>query len=198
MFFRPKMKSSRITRLKEYSIFFWLILITLFGVIISTIYKNSEIEKSHKIKSSLSNIYLKKTLKEITNNLEPRYTTKKYISQTGDTYEIIINKLDVSKEEKKLLLKSILKEKTLKILRVNQMFEFKFDNLYSKKVMQEIGRIKNRGKGFSNGIWVSVPSFISSTLKSRNSISTSRVDWHIFYIDIQITGQLVWTQYNFF
>ena len=136
MFFRPKMKSSRITRLKEYSIFFWLILITLFGVIISTIYKNSEIEKSHKIKSSLSNIYLKKTLKEITNKLEPRYTTKKYISQTGDTYEIIINKLDVSKEEKKLLLKSILKEKTLKILRVNQMFEFKFDNLYSKKVMQ--------------------------------------------------------------
>ena len=136
MFFRPKMKSSRITRLKEYSIFFWLILITLFGVIISTIYKNSEIEKSHKIKSSLNNIYLKKTLKEITNNLKPRYTTKKYISQAGDTYEIIINKLDVSKEEKKLLLKSILKEKTLKILRVNQMFEFKFDNLYSKKVMQ--------------------------------------------------------------
>ena len=31
-------------------------------------------ENSHQIKSSLNNIYLKKTVKEIANSLEPRYT----------------------------------------------------------------------------------------------------------------------------
>ena len=125
----------KLRSLKEYSIFFWLIFIAIIGIITSIIYSNTKNEQSFQIKTSLGNIYLKKTIKEITKNLEPRYKTEYYISKSGDTYENIVNKLDVNKKEKKILLSSILQEKSLKILKINQKFIFKFDNL-SEKIIE--------------------------------------------------------------
>ncbi len=126
------MKYFKLRSLKEYSIFFWLIFIAIIGIITSTIYSNTKNEQSFQIKTSLSNIYLKKTIKEITRNLEPRYKTEYYISKSGDTYESIVNNLDIIKKEKKILLSSILQEKSLKILKINQKFIFKYDNLSAK------------------------------------------------------------------
>ena len=95
------MKIFKISTYKEYSIFFWLIFVTVIGVSISTIYTSSKNQQTHLIKSSLNNLYLKKTLQEITNNLDPRFKTVNYISKSGDTYQAIINKLDIDNEEKK-------------------------------------------------------------------------------------------------
>ena len=121
---------------KEYSIFFWLILITLIGVLISAIHKNNKLKQSQNLNESLDNIYLKKTIKEITENLKPRYNTIEYVSKSGDTFENIIDKLKISKSEKKLLLNTIIKEKSLKVLRINQKFYFKFDNLSDEKIIE--------------------------------------------------------------
>ena len=129
------MKFSKFNLLKEYSIFFWLILITISGLFIFNIYSTNKSQQNSKIKSSLDNIYLKKTIKEITKNLEPRYTTINYKSKPGDTYQGIINKLDITQNEKNLLLKTIQNENALKILKINQKFEFKFDNLDDQKVI---------------------------------------------------------------
>ena len=126
------MKYFKLRSLKEYSIFFWLIFIAIIGIITSIIYSNTKNEQSFQIKTSLNNIYLKKTIKEITKNLEPRYKTEYYISKSGDTYESIVNNLDIIKKEKKILLSSILQEKSLKILKINQKFIFKYDNLSAK------------------------------------------------------------------
>ena len=86
--------------------------------------------------STLDNSYLNKTLKEITESLEPRFTTLNYTSNTGDTHQSIINSLKINKKEKKLLLDTISKEKSLKILRLNQKFIFKFDNLLNYKIIE--------------------------------------------------------------
>ena len=130
------MKFVKINTFKEYSVFFWLILITTLGVVISTIYSNNKEEEINQIKSSFENIYLKKTIKEITKNLEPRYEIINYISKAGDTHQNIINNLNVDKKEKKFLLETILKNKSLKILKVNQKFTFKLDNLNKKKIIE--------------------------------------------------------------
>ena len=82
------MKYFKIKNFKEYSIFFWLALITILGVFISLIYSENKSDQNRKIKTSLDNIYLGKILKEITSNLEPRFTKKNYISKAGDTYEV--------------------------------------------------------------------------------------------------------------
>jgi len=143
------MKYFKLRSLKEYSIFFWLIFIAIIGIITSTIYSNTKNEQSFQIKTSLSNIYLKKTIKEITKNLEPRYKTEYYISKSGDTYESIVNNLDIIKKEKKILLSSILQEKSLKILKINQKFIFKYDNLSAKIIEFKIETDKKNEVLFS-------------------------------------------------
>ena len=110
---------------QEYSVFFWLISISLLGIFIYNVYEKKQEEQIQQIKESIENIYLKKTLKEITKNLEPRYTDVYYISKAGDTYESIVNKLEIEKKEKKIILKTILKEKSLKILKINNEYLFK-------------------------------------------------------------------------
>ena len=59
-----------------------------------------------------------------------------YTSKSGDTYESIINNLEISKNEKKLLKNTILDEKSLKVLRINQKFTFKLDHFSKKKINQ--------------------------------------------------------------
>ena len=119
---------------REYSIFFWLIFVAILAILTSAIHSKNKVVQVEQIKSSLDNIYLKKTIESITEGLEPRFTELIYISKSGDTYENIIANLKISSEEKKILLDSILKEKSLKILRVNQKFKFKKKEAYSSSL----------------------------------------------------------------
>ena len=121
---------------KDYTIFYWIFLIALLGILVSIINKNNEEQKLKLIKESLNNIYLKKTIEEISINLKPRYNIVTYISKSGDTYESVLNKLDINQKERKLLLNTILNHKSLKILKINQKFKFKFDNLSDEKIVE--------------------------------------------------------------
>ena len=130
------MQFLKLSKYKEYSIFFWLALIAIIGISITSIYFNNKLKLNNKIKSSFDNIYLKKTIREITSKLQPRYTIKNYISQSGDTYQSIINKIQIDNIEKQKLLDAIKKEKSLKVLKINQKFNFKIDNMLNKKVLE--------------------------------------------------------------
>ncbi len=121
---------------KDYSIFLWMILISILGIFSYTIYLKNKQEETNQIIGGLDNIYLKKTVQEITNSLEPRYTEIYYISKSGDTYENIVNNLNIDNNEKKILIKNILEEKSLKLLKINQKFTFKFDNLSKHKIIE--------------------------------------------------------------
>ena len=130
------MKLLKLDKYKEYSIFIWLILISFFGILVSNIYSTNKEQQSKIINSSLENIYLKKTISELTNSLEPRFTYFEYLSKPGDNYQIIIDKLKINKKEKDKILNNIKSQKSLKILRINQKFTFKLDNMLSNKVIE--------------------------------------------------------------
>ena len=130
------MRFFNLNTFKEYSIIFWIVVITFLSFSTYSIYERSKIDNANQIKSTIKNIYLKKVINEITKNLEPRYTTFNYISKAGDTHQIIINKLNLKKTEKKKLLDVILKEKSLKVLKINQKFTFKFDELLEDKIIE--------------------------------------------------------------
>ncbi len=132
------MKIFKLDTYKEYFIFFWIIFVSILGIVATLFYSQIKIDQSTQIKSSLENIYFQKTIKEITHNLNPRYTEKSYISKQGDTHQTIINKLDISKKERAVLLSAIADEKSLKILKINQKFTFKFDNLSEQKIVEFI------------------------------------------------------------
>ena len=125
------MKFFKISALKDYSVFFWIILISILGILVFSIYTKNKQEQTNRLFGSLDNIYLKKTIQEITKNLDPRFTRIAYVSKSGDTYESIIDKLSIDKNDKKLILITIIKEKSLKVL-----IHFKFDNLSNQKIIK--------------------------------------------------------------
>ena len=130
------MKFYNFKSLREYSIFFFLILVIILGILVFSFYSKNKIHNAEKINSILDNTYLKKTIKEITNNLRPRFSYIEIISKAGDTHQNIIDKLDLKDVEKKEILDTILSEKKLKILKINQKFKFKLDNLKENKIIE--------------------------------------------------------------
>ena len=131
-----KMKLIKFNTYREYAIFFWLVLICIIGIVVSKIHNTTLIEKNIKFNSTFNNIYFKKTFKEVTKNLEPRFTYIEYLSKTGDNYQTIINKLNIKDIEKIDILSAIKNQKSLKILKINQKFFFKIDNLSEVKVLE--------------------------------------------------------------
>ena len=121
---------------RKLSLFAWFIGLILITFITFKIYEDNNSSKHENFFEIFNNTYLLKTFKEITSNLESRYTIVKHTAKDGDTYQSIINKLDLNKKEKKYILASISKRKNLKILKTGQKFVFKIDNIDEPKLIQ--------------------------------------------------------------
>ena len=96
-------------------------------------YKNNQIES---IQKTLENIYLKKTAYSIIENLKPRYKTIDFKIENGDTFEKILNELDVPKNEKKKVLKKVSKFKFINNLYKNQKISFKVDRQNPVRILE--------------------------------------------------------------
>ena len=128
--------SNNLNKIKVYAHFIWLILLMSISVLVINYYNQNKKNQVEYLIKSLDNIYLHKSLKNITSKLKPRYIKINYISKAGDTYESIINNLKINKIEKKLFLKSIAKHKSLKILRTGKKFFFKIDQMDKSKILE--------------------------------------------------------------
>ena len=120
---------------REYSYFIWLIFLVFITIFVTYFY---DINKKNQIKylnKSLKNTYLKKSLNTLTSELKPRYILVDYVTGEGDTYESIINNLDITSKEKKLLLKSVSKNKNIKVLYPNKIIIFKIDTKNNPKII---------------------------------------------------------------
>ena len=128
--------SNNLNKIKVYAYFIWLILLISISVLVINYYNQNKKNQVEYLIKSLDNIYLHKSLKNITSKLKPRYIKINYISKAGDTYESIINNLKINKIEKKLFLKSIAKHKSLKILGTGKKFFFKIDQMDKPKILE--------------------------------------------------------------
>ena len=109
-----------------------LILISIFSTNYYSSYKKNQIEALENI---IENIYLKKTTDLFINSLKPRFETINYIIETGDTFEKILNEINVPKNEKKKILKKISKFKFVNKLYKNQKISFKVDRKKPVKIL---------------------------------------------------------------
>jgi len=111
-------------------------------------YKRNQIES---IQKTLENIYLKKTAYSIIENLEPRYKTIDFKIENGDTFEKILNELDVPKNEKKKVLKKVSKFKFINNLYKNQKISFKVDKQNPVRILEfSIERSKTKTIKFTH------------------------------------------------
>ena len=96
-------------------------------------YKKNEVIYFEKI---LKNIYLNKTLETVVENLAPRYQIINYKVNEGDNLEKILNNLEISNKEKKIVLKNILNNKKVNKIFENQIISFQIDKKEPIKVVE--------------------------------------------------------------
>ena len=83
---------------KNFEIFGLISLIFL--SIISTSYFNTNKELSKKTYSNfIDNVYLKKTLKHLVSNLDPKYKKIKHQIKSGETFDEILENYSIEKKE---------------------------------------------------------------------------------------------------
>ena len=113
-----------------------LIIIT----IISTSYYNFIKKKVYtNYKTTINNIYLKKTVNHIFDNLEPKFKKINYKITSGDTFDNILERYFVSKSEISEIKKKISKEINLNKLNTNQKIQFTIDqtnNIIKEFILQ--------------------------------------------------------------
>ena len=113
-----------------------LIIIT----IISTSYYNHVKKKVYSnYKNTINNIYLKKTINHIFNNLEPKFKKVNHKISSGETFDNILEQYLVSKAEISEIKKKISSEININKLNTNQKIQFTIDqtnNLIKEFIFQ--------------------------------------------------------------
>ena len=130
------MKNKILEKLHEFAYFIWLILLVFVAVFVTYFYDTNKKNQIYLLQKSFDNVYLKKSLNSLTSKLNPRYLTIDYIIQKGDTYENILDNINIPNTEKKIVLENIKKLREIKSLKLNQKIFFKIDRKDQVKVIE--------------------------------------------------------------
>ena len=129
-----KLNLNKIIRNNIYIVVLFLIII--FTVVSTSFYTSFKKIQQLSLMNFSENIYLDKTLNLIIKNLNPKFSYKKFKVDRGDTFEKIVNKIEISKEEKETVLGQLSKFKSISKLYKGQKISFKLDNTYPTKVIE--------------------------------------------------------------
>ena len=136
-----KFKSSLIKNLKT----FGLILLVIFTIIITILSNHQKKLSKNRHNNIVDNIYFKKTLNEIVNNLEPRYKKYNHKIKSGETFHKILNNYSINKEEINAIKESLSKKININKLNTNQKIEIILDKT-NNKIKEFIFQISNTEK----------------------------------------------------
>ena len=130
------MKNKILEKFHEFAYFIWLVLLVFIAVFVTYFYDTNKKNQIYFLQKTFDNVYLKKSINSITSKLKPRYITIDYIIQKGDTYENILDNINISNTEKKIVLENIKKLKEIKSLKLNQKIFFKIDRKDQVKIIE--------------------------------------------------------------
>ena len=121
-------------KFKEFRSFFILLLLMFLTGIIINVHEKFRSEQIKNIKNILQNTYLQKTLISISSSLKPRFEKFNHSVSAGETFEGILNEINLDIKEKKKILNFIKKNKIKFKIYENQKISFDIDNLEKKKI----------------------------------------------------------------
>ena len=121
-------------KFKEFRSFIILLLLMFFTGIIINMHEKFRSEQIKNIKNILQNTYLQKTLISISSSLKPRFEKFNHSVSAGETFEGILNEINLDINEKKKILNFIKKNKIKFKIYENQKISFDIDNLEKKKI----------------------------------------------------------------
>jgi len=136
-----KFQLSFLKNIKTLGLFFLFILTV---VIVLHINQQKNLS-SIKYNSLFENIYLKKTLKEIINKLEPRYKKYNHKIKSGETFDKILKEYSINNEEILEIKESLVKKVNINKLNTNQKIQFIVDQT-NNRIIEFVFQISNKEK----------------------------------------------------
>ncbi|MDB4827862.1 peptidoglycan DD-metalloendopeptidase family protein [Candidatus Pelagibacter sp.] len=122
-----------------------LVFLIIFTTIIATFSTYQKKINNNKIDDLISNTYLKKTLREIVNNLEPKYKTYNHRIKSGETFDKILNGYSIDKKQVKAIKENLSKKTDINKLNTKQRIQITVDQT-NNKIKEFIFQISNTEK----------------------------------------------------
>jgi len=113
-----------------------LVSIIFFTILITNFYSIYKKDNDDQLNNLLDNSYLKKSINLVIKNLNPKFDYIDFKVKKGDTFEKIINQLNLPLKEKNLAIKSFSKFKFINNLYQGQKITFKLDNSKPVKIVE--------------------------------------------------------------
>ena len=104
-----------------------LIFLIIFTITIAILSNHKKNLGKNQFGNFIDNIYLKKTLNEIINNLEPRYKIYNHKIKSGETFDKILENYSIDKKEIEAIKKNLLKKTNINKLKTNQKIQISLD-----------------------------------------------------------------------
>jgi len=146
-------KTKIIKFINKYTLYLISIFLIIASIILTNYFSSYKKKQNFFLQKLIENTYLNKTSISIFENLNPRYEVIKFKVQSGDTFEKLLNQLNITKVEKDKILKEILKQKYANKLKRNQEIIFQIDKTKPYKVLKlSIEISKSKSVQFSRNI----------------------------------------------
>ena len=128
------LKSQIYQKFQEFRSFVLLLLLLTLTVITISSYDRFKSEQLTNLENIIQNLYLQKTLESISNSLNPRFEKINYIIKSGQTFEAVLNEVNIDKQERKKIIDFIINNKIKFNIYENQKIILDIDNLDGKKI----------------------------------------------------------------
>ena len=112
----------------------FLLLLIMITITSTTFYNNKKITISENYKTTINNIYFKKTINHIFNNLSPRYKSINHKISKGETFDRILNNYSVPVDEINKIKNILNKDYNLNNLKTNLIIKFRIDESNNRKI----------------------------------------------------------------
>ena len=132
-------------KLKKNIEFKALVFLILLSSVFTTYYNFEKNKKNEGLNNLIENIYLKKSLNHIIENLEPKYERIKHKVKQGETFDKILENYSIDKLEIKKIKKSLQKKININRLNTKQIIQFNLDKS-NNKIKEFIFQISNTQK----------------------------------------------------
>ena len=130
-----KFSSNKIIKLIKKNIEITLLFLLLAITVASTtIYNNKKILINENYIDLINNIYFQKSVKQIFDNLIPRYKSIEHKISSGETFDKILNNYSISNEEILEIKKNLNSDYNLNNLKTNLDIKFTIDQSNNKKI----------------------------------------------------------------
>ena len=115
------------TKIKKNTEIFALILLIFITIIATSYYNFTKAKVYSNYKLITNNIYLKKTINHLFDNLEPKFQKVKHQVAIGETFDNILAKYSVDKDEAQNIKEKLSKKVNLNKLNTNHKIQFTLD-----------------------------------------------------------------------